>query len=87
MGLSDISSPGRPSMGTGFTVYLITDEQFQALKEAQTPLTSDLMAAIASQDVGQFRGFTDSNPNDAKGILLERYRKRLIEIGSVDEDV
>jgi hypothetical protein len=80
MAQAEPSTPLNPSMGTGFDVYLITDEQLKALQDNSTPFTSSIIAMIESQHIGQLRGFTNSTPIEARGILLEYYRKALSEI-------
>jgi hypothetical protein len=84
MGLSDQSSPQNPSQGSGFDVYIITGEQLKALQDANYPVISNTIALIEGQHIGQIRGFTNSSPNEAPGILLEHYRKALTEIASYE---
>jgi hypothetical protein len=68
--------------GSGFSVYLVTDEQLHALKQANSPLISGIIVEIESQAIGALRGYVDAPASEARGILLDRYRQAISQIES-----
>jgi hypothetical protein len=66
--------------GSGFSVYLITDQQLHALRAASNPYISGIIAEIEGQGIGAIRGFADAPASEARGILLDRYRNAFAQI-------
>jgi hypothetical protein len=73
--------------GSGFQVYIVTDQQLRVLHELNEPLISNVLTEITSQSIGALRGFVDAPASEARGILLDRYRQAIAQIEQEGPDI
>lgn len=77
-------------LGSGFHLYMITDEQLKKLQEFPDDRLSTVITEIEGQHLGLARGFVPGPAITARPVIINRYLELLqsaVNAGSTDPEV